>query len=55
MHAFAAKEVDFVRKEIADQVQAVHMVVFPQSTVCDLPNLWLLQFTVTPQEGRYPT
>ena len=40
-HSSAKKEVDFVHQELADQVQAGHIVVLPMDTVQDLPNLWL--------------
>ena len=45
---------DFVHQELADQVQAVHIVVFPLHTVWDLPKLWLSLVAAIPQVVRLP-
>ena len=48
------KEADFVHQELADQVQAGHIIVFPMAAVCNLPKLWLSPVTAIPQVGRRP-
>ena len=50
----ASKEEVFVHKELAEQVQAGHAVVFPLSAVTDLPNLWIYPVSIIPQVGRRP-
>ena len=45
---------DFVHQDLADQVQAVHIVVSPLDTVQDLPKLCLSPVPAIPQVGRRP-
>ena len=51
-NASASKKADFIHAELAEQVQAGHVSVFPLKAVISLQNLWLLPIAVTPQVGR---
>ena len=51
-HAFASKEADFIHTELAEQVQAGHVYVFPLKAVISLQNMWLSPIAVIPQVGR---
>ena len=53
-HSSAMKEVDFVHQELAEQVQAGHVFVFPLTAVRNLPKLWLTPVAVILQVGRWP-
>ena len=53
-NAFSHKEVEFIHTELAEQVQARHMEVFPMTAVNALPNLWLYPITFNPQVGQQP-
>ena len=48
------KEAEFIEAEIADQIQAGHMDVFPLNAVMALPNLWCSPLMVIPQVGQRP-
>ena len=50
----AKKEVDFFHQEMADQVQAGHIIISPLETVRDLPQLWIFPVAAIPQVGRRP-
>ena len=47
-HYSASKEVDFVRQDIAEKVQAGQIVVSPLATVRGLPKWWILPVAVIP-------
>ena len=53
-HTSANKEAEFIHTELAKQVQAGHVAVFPSEAVTTLHNLWLLSVAVIPQFGRRP-
>ena len=54
MHTSAHKEAEFIHTELAKQVQAVHVTVFPFEVVNFLKKLWLLPVAVITQVGRRP-
>ena len=54
MHDSDSKEVEFIHTELANQVQAGHVVVFPLETITPLQNLWLSPVEVNLQVGRRP-
>ena len=51
-HAYSSKEAEFIHAELAKQVQAGHVSVFPLEEAIALQNLWLLPVAVTPQVVR---
>ena len=53
-HSSAMKKVDFVHQELAEQVQAGHIVVFPLAAIRNLPKLWLSPVAAIPQVGQRP-
>ena len=44
----------FFHQELADQVQADQILVFPLDTVRDLPQLWISPLAAITQVGRHP-
>ena len=52
MYASARKEAEFIHVELAEQVQAGHVDVFPLEAVTSLQNTWLSPVAVIPQVGR---
>ena len=53
-HDYISKEVVFVYQELVEQVKAIHAVVFPFSSVSDLPNLCISPVAAIPQVGWRP-
>ena len=53
-HASANKEAEFIHAELAEEVQAGHVAVFPLEVFTDLQNLCLSPITTIPQVGRRP-
>ena len=51
-HSSAKREVDLVHQDLADQVQAGHIVVFLVDAVLYPPKLWLSPVSTIPQVGR---
>ena len=54
MHTSARKEAEFIHTELAKQVQAGNVAVFPLEAVTFLKNLWLLPVVFIPQVRRRP-
>ena len=54
MHTSSRKEAEFIYMELAEQVQAGHVAVFPFEAVTSLKHLWLLPVAVIPQVRRRP-
>ena len=53
-HSSALKEKNFAWKELMEQLQAGHVVIFPWEAFKHLPGLWLLPLVKIPQTGRKP-
>ena len=53
-HYYATKETTFVRTELQEQAQAVHITLPPLRAVRHLPRLWLSPLAAILQRGRKP-
>ena len=53
-HSSENKEQSFVRTELAEQQQAVHVAIFPLAAIYHLKKLWLSLLAAIPQTGHKP-
>ena len=53
-HSSSNKERSFVRRELAEQLQAGNIAIFPLAAIRHLNKLWLSPLAAIPQTGRKP-
>ena len=48
------KDVEFYHRELSEKVQAVHISVYPLTTISALSNHWISPLSSDPQEKSHP-